>query len=164
MNLRWISLIGLMSVFFVLHGFADEKADKKDMGGWEQEGAYNQLYNIKEIDSFKATVVGFKTEPPMPGMSPGVMMLVRESDDAEIITVQVCPLWFANPQRLDVKRGDRVKIRGAWAEIGGKEVLMAAKIKKGEKQEFKVRLSSNGKPFWTMSAEELAKESQTDTD
>jgi len=34
---------------------------------------------------------------------------------------------------------------------------MAAKIKKGEKA-IKVRLTSDGKPFWAMSPEELKKE------
>ena len=35
---------------------------------------------------------------------------------------------------------------------------MASKIKKGNYFEFKVRLTKNGKPFWTMTPEELSRE------
>lgn len=161
MNCRWIGLLWLALIIVPIHGLAGD-ASGQDMGGWEAESPYNQLYDLNEVDSCKVKVVGFKTEAPMPGMSPGVVLLVRESGDDEIIKVHVCPLWFAKPQRLGVRKGDRVKIRGAWAEIDGKEVLMAAKIKRSEHKEFKVRLTSNGKPFWTMSPEEIAKETKTD--
>jgi hypothetical protein len=39
---------------------------------------------------------------------------------------------------------------------------MASKVKKDEMFEFKVRLTKNGKPFWTMTAEELASEREPD--
>jgi hypothetical protein len=35
---------------------------------------------------------------------------------------------------------------------------MASKVKKGDHYEFKVRLTKDGTPFWTMSPEELARE------
>lgn len=129
MQYRWLSLIGSILLFIALSCAArDSKTTSaaKDMGGWEKGSPYNKLYNPNEVDSFKATVVGFKTEAPMPGMSEAVVLLVREADDDEIIHVQVCPLWYAKPQRIGVRKGNRVKIRGAWARIGGREVLMAA--------------------------------------
>lgn len=161
MNYRFWALTGLLLICLSLPCMADEgqnNSSEKNLGGWEKGSPYNKLYNLNEVDAFKATVVGFKTESPMPGMSEAVVMLVRESDDDEIISVQVCPLWYAKPQRIGVRKGDLVKIRGAWAEIGGKEVVMAAKIKKSEHNEFKVRLTSDGTPFWTLSPEQLAKE------
>jgi hypothetical protein len=48
-------------------------------------------------------------------------------------------------------------LRGHYAEINGKEVIMAAKLKKKGKT-FKVRLTSDGTPFWTMSPARLQKE------
>jgi hypothetical protein len=131
--------------------------DKQDMGGWEKNGAYNNLYDINEMDTFKATVVAITTVVPLPGMSPGVALLVREADE-DPITVHVCPLWFAKPGSIGVRKGDRIKLRGAWAEIDGKDVFLASKIKKGDNWQFKVRLTSDGTPFWTMKPEEMAKE------
>jgi hypothetical protein len=151
-------LILLILTLVPLQGLASEHMSKKEMGGWELDGAYNQLYDLNEVDSFKATVVGFETEAPMAGMSKAVILLVRERPDDEIIKVHVCPLWFAKPSRIGVRKGDRVKVKGAWAEIDGKEVVMASKIKRSEHDEFKVRLTSDGTPFWVMSPEQLAKE------
>ena len=45
-----------------------------------------------------------------------------------------------------VKQGDRVKIKGVWAEIDGKDVFMASKVKKGDYFQFKVRLTAEVAP------------------
>jgi hypothetical protein len=155
-------------------------AEEKDMEGWELDSPYNSLYDVKEFEYFRAWVVGFKEEPPMKGMSPATIMIVR--DGSEIIDVHICPTWFAKPEDVGVKKGDRVKIKGAWAEIDGEDVFMMSKVKKGDFFEFKVvwaeidekdifmmskvkkgdffqfkvRLTKTGKPFWTMSKDELA--------
>jgi hypothetical protein len=136
--------------------------DEKQMKGWEQDSPYNRLYDVKEYEKFRAWVVGFKEEPPMPGMSPATIMIVKDGDD--LIDVHICPTWFAKPEEVGVKKGDRVKMKGVWAE--GKDVFMVSKIKKGESDvfEFKVRLTKNGKPFWTMTKEELALERASNTD
>ncbi len=132
--------------------------DEQLMKGWEEGSPYNQLYNVKEFEYFRAWVVGFKEEPPMPGMSPATIMVVKDGDD--LIDVHICPTWFAKPEEVGVRKGDRVKIKGVWAEVDGKDVFMASKVKKGDSDvfEFKVRLTKNGKPFWTMTKEELAHE------
>ena len=49
--------------------------EKRDMGGWEEGSAYNQLYDPKEMEKFKAIAMGFKKIVPLPGMSPGVALL-----------------------------------------------------------------------------------------
>lgn len=59
-------------------------------------------------------------------------------------------------------KGDRIKLRGAWAEIDGKDVFLVSKIKKEDDWQFKVRLTSDGTPFWTMTPEELDKERNSD--
>jgi hypothetical protein len=81
--------------------------DDKLMKGWEEGSPYNQLYNVKEFEYFRAWVVGFKEEPPMPGMSPATIMIVKDGDD--LVDVHICPTWFAKPEEIGVKKGDRVK-------------------------------------------------------
>ena len=132
--------------------------DEKLMKGWEEDSPYNQLYNVKEFEYFRAWVVGFKEESPMKDMSPATIMIVKDGDD--LIDVHICPTWFAKPEDIGVKKGDRVKIKGVWAEVDNKDVFMASKVKKSDSDvfEFKVRLTKNGKPFWTMTKEELAHE------
>lgn len=130
--------------------------DPQDMAGWEKEGPYNQLYDAREMDSFKGHVKKIYTVVPMPGMAPATAILVEEGEDYETV-VHVCPEWFAGPQDIGVRRGDRVKVKGVWAEIDGEFVFLASKIKKGDFFEFKVRVTSDGTPFWTLSPEEQEK-------
>ena len=131
--------------------------DKRDMGGWEKGSPYNKHYNAAEMDSFKGTVAGIKEIVPLPGMSPGIAIVVRESKTEKVL-VHLCPSWFADRRNIGIKKGDRVKVKGVWAEIDGKDIFMASKIKRGNHFSFKVRLTKDGTPFWTMSPEQLAKE------
>ena len=131
--------------------------EKEDMGGWEKDSPYNKFYNAAERDNFKATVVDIKEVVPMPGMSPGWALVVRESKSEDIL-VHLCPTWFVDRKGIGLKKGDRVKVRGVWAEINGKDVFLASKVKKGNFFSFKVRLTKDGTPFWTMSPAKLAKE------
>lgn len=130
--------------------------EKRDMGGWEKDSPYNKLYNPDEMDSFKGIVVGCKEVIPLPGMSPGVVLLVRERGGNDVISVHLGPKWFV--KQVGVKKGEKVKVKGVWAEVQGKDVFMASKVKKGDYFELKVRLTKDGTPFWTMSPEELARE------
>ena len=131
--------------------------EKKDMGGWEIDGAYNKHYDPAEFESFKGEVVKIKEMPPMPGMSPGVILWVREKRDEEVYRVDLCPVWFAKSRDIGVRKGEKVHVKGVFTEINGEDVFMASKIKKGE-WEFKVRLTKDGTPFWTMTPEQLAQE------
>jgi hypothetical protein len=147
-------LVFFIMVFTFVFSHASEQ---KDMKGWGLDSPYNRLYDPSELDKFKAVVVDIKEVVPMPGMSAGVALLVRESE-AETIVVHVCPSWYMDKQDIGIKKGDKVKIRGVWVEIDGEDIVIASKIKKGDYFELKVRLTKSGKPFWTMSPEELNKE------
>ncbi|HID70063.1 MAG TPA: hypothetical protein EYP35_06300 [Desulfobacterales bacterium] len=131
-------------------------ASEKDMEGWGIEDDYNQLYDPKELDKLKGIVVKFKKVQPLSGMSKATALILDEGGDK--IVVHICPVWFATAKDTGIKRGDKVKIKGSWAEINGEDVFMASKIKKGEHYQFKVRLTKDGTPFWTMSEEQLAYE------
>lgn len=133
-------------------------AENRDMGGWELGSPYNKHYNPAEMDSFRGRVVKFKEVIPLAGMSPGIAVVVKEAQDDEIV-VHLCPTFFETRSGIRIKKGDRVKVRGVWAEINGEDVFIASKIKKGD-YSFKVRLTKDGTPIWTMSPEEQARERQ----
>jgi len=154
-NTRFAVGLALLAVVALFGSFAwaTDSADKK---GWGINDPYNKLYNPKELEKLKVKVIKAIEVAPMPGMSPATALEVREGSST--ILVHLCPVWFAKPADIGVKPGDSITVRGCWAEIGGKDVFMASKIKKGESQEFKLRLSKDGTPFWTMTPEQLAKE------
>lgn len=121
----------VIGLFFILGmyisglspGFAEEKGA---ILGWEKDSAYNKLYDLDEWDGFKAYVVGFKKITPLEGMSPGVALLVTDGDSDEVITVHLGPSPFVNPNRISLRKGEKVKVKGVWAEINGKEVFCIA--------------------------------------
>jgi hypothetical protein len=144
----------LLTILFRV-GAADAQSPA-GLVGWEKESEYNDLYEASEMDQFKGVIESIGEVVPLPGMDPGVSLTVKDQDGEEV-RVQVGPKSFVNLDSIGLRKGDKVKIRGVWAEIDDKEVFLASKIKKGE-AELKVRKTSDGTPYWTMTAEELATE------
>ena len=157
--MRIFSLLCILVVGFLAVGVAVAD-EQRDMQGWGVDDPYNQFYDVREYEKIRAWVVQLRQAPPMPGMSPATIVDVREGskDFTEVFEVHMCPTWYAKPSEIGVKPGDRVKLKGVWAEIDGKDVFMASKIKIDPNFEFKVRLTKNGMPFWAMSPEQLAHE------
>lgn len=131
--------------------------EKKDLGGWGIEGEYNQFYKNTERDQFKGTIKEVREVTPLPGMSPGIALVVEDRDDEEIL-VHLAPRWYVDQHPAGLRPGDAVKVKGTWAEIDGEDVFMAAKVKQGEFEEYKVRRTRDGMPFWAMDETEREKE------
>ncbi|MFV0437678.1 MAG: hypothetical protein ACK5PS_09860 [Desulfopila sp.] len=131
--------------------------EQNGLQGWEADSAYNHYYNAKELDRLKGTISKFVEVTPLPGMARGTAFYLDEAGGEEIL-VHLCPTAYAEPDKTGLRRGVETKIRGSWAYINDQDVFLAAKVKQGEHFEFKVRLTSDGTPFWSMSAEQIAKE------
>ncbi len=154
-----IAAILIFSANFMVANAGD--VDPKLMKGWEVGSEYNQHYDVREFEKLRVWFLRAKEVIPMPGMSPATVIEVLEG--AEVIEVQLCPTWYRKPSEIMLKKNERIKIKGVWAEINGKDVFMASKIKKDPNFEIlKVRLSSDGTPFWTMTPEQLAWETLSD--
>ena len=158
---RFLSLTTLVLISVTL-GFSYTQAEeKRDMQGWEIDSPYNKLYDIREYEKIRAWVIRVKEVVPMPGMSPATALDVREGSD--VFEVQLCPTWYRKPSEIRLKKNERIKLKGVWAEINGKDVFIASKIKKDPDIEIiKVRLTKDGTPFWTMTSEQVAMEMEKD--
>ena len=161
-SLKRIGNLLLLIAIFLVIGLGWAQADEeKDMKGWGVDDPYNKLYNVREFERIRAWVVRVKEVVPMPGMSPATALDVREG--AYTYEVHLCPTWYRAPSEIRLKKNERVKIKGAWAEINGKDIFMASKIKKDPDIDIiKVRLTKDGTPFWTMTPQQLAKEMSED--
>lgn len=158
-GIRILAWMHLVFLYAIMNTGVVMAGEKKDMGGWELNSVYNKLYNASEMDRIKGRVKKVTTVVPIKGMSPAVALVFEESKE-DTSLVHICPEWYLGRKDIGIKKGDKLKIRGAWAEIDGEFIFMASKIKKGDYFELKVRLTKNGKPFWTMGPEELAKETK----
>ncbi|MDY0042268.1 MAG: hypothetical protein RBS57_18315 [Desulforhabdus sp.] len=157
----------LLTVFFSFFLNARSAlAENPGTKGWEVESEYNGYYNVNELDSFRGRFQKVIDITPLPGMAPGTGIMV-EDDDGDMIKVHLGPKAFVKMDSIGLRKGDKVKVKGVWADINGEEVFMASKVKnkgRGEEVELKVRLTSDGTPFWTMTPEQLAKETQSSSD
>ncbi len=154
-----IKTVFISLIFFFILPLATHASD--NMKGWELGSDYNDLYNPKDRDRLKGTIKKFVKVTPLEGMSPGTAFLLEEAQD-ETTLVHLCPEAFAKAKETGLKKGSLVKVKGSWAEIDDEFVFLASKVKKGDHFEFKVRLTSDGTPFWTMTPEQLAKERASD--
>ena len=150
----FVSIMGLGLVLALMAGPA-VAGDDPGLKGWEPDGEYNKLYKVAEGDEFKAEILEIKEITPLSGMAPGLALMVRDRDDYEVL-VHLGPASFVSDHGLKV--GDKVKIRGAWAELDEEEIFIASKIKRGDDYSYKVRLTKDGAPFWAMTPDEVAKE------
>lgn len=157
-SIKRITPIIFLAAFFSLVGLGSALAeDKRDMQGWGIDDPYNQHYDVREFEKIRGWIVRVKELVPMSGMSPATVLEVREG--AYIHEIHLCPTWYRKPSEIRLKKNERVKIKGVWAEINGKDIFMASKVKKDPDTEIiKVRLTKDGTPFWTMTQQQLAKE------
>ena len=158
---RFLFLTTLVLISVTL-GFSYTQAEeKRDMQGWEIDSPYNKLYDVREYEKIRAWVVRVKEVVPMPGMSPATALDVREGSD--VFEVHLCPTWYRKPSEIRLTKNERIKLKGVWAEVNGKDIFMASKIKKDPDIDIiKVRLTKDGTPFWTMTSEQIAMEMKKD--
>jgi len=158
---RFLFLTTLVLISVTL-GFSYIQAEeKRDMQGWEINSPYNKLYDVREYEKIRAWVVRVKEVVPMPGMSPATALDVREGSD--VFEVHLCPTWYRKPSEIRLTKNERIKLKGVWAEVNGKDIFMASKIKKDPDIDIiKVRLTKDGTPFWTMTSEQIAMEMKKD--
>ena len=115
-------------------------------GGWGVDTPYGRLYDPAKEQIISGQVVSIETSAPMPGMAPGMQMLVQ-TDDGKNTRVQVGPTWYLERQDLDVKENTRVQITGARAEIEGQPMLMAREVQ-FDGQVLTLR-DAQGMPMWS---------------
>jgi hypothetical protein len=158
---RIVYLMALIALSIMVGTNWVQAEEPRDMQGWGIDDPYNKLYDVREYEKIRAWVVRVKEVVPMPGMSPATALDVREGSDE--FEVQICPTWYRNPSEIRLQKGARIKLKGVWAEINGKDVFIASKIKKDPDIDIiKVRLTKDGTPFWTMTPEQIAKEMEED--
>lgn len=155
--MKYILNIGLILPLALVFSFTSISFSNTKLKGWEIDSEYNQLYDPDAVEKLKVIVKDVIEVVPMPGMAEGVGLVVEDRDDGELYTVHISPAGYKSKRALGIRKRDKLTLRGCFVDIGEEEVIMASKIKVGGKT-IKVRLTSDGKPFWTMPPDELKRE------
>ena len=77
-------------------------------GGWGVDTPYGRLYDPAKEQTISGQVVSIETSAPMPGMAPGMQLLVQ-TDDGKSTRVQVGPAWYMERQDLNVKENTQYR-------------------------------------------------------
>jgi hypothetical protein len=155
-NLRLV-LLAMVCLLTVVFSRAESPCAGSVEGtkGWERDGEYLKYYDLNRRGVVSGSVKDVIDVVPLPGMAPGVGLLVS-SRRGGTVTVHLGPKTYVDTSVIGLKKGDKVKCLGTWAQIKRKEVFIALKVKKSEFLQMKLRRSRDGVPFWAMSVEELA--------
>ena len=143
----------IIFVFGFVIGYTEEQGG---IEGWERDSTYNAHYHLTLKESLRGIVTDIRTITPLPGMAPGVALLV-ESQRYAAVSVHLGPRSFVDLNSIWNLKGAQVKVRGVWAEINNENVFMAYKVK-NDNYALKLRRTRDGIPHWTMSPEELVRE------
>jgi hypothetical protein len=128
--------------------------------GWEAGSAYNQKYDVDDYETLKGSFDQFLIVTPMRGMAEGLALRMTTREGREVLA-HLSPKTYLGYDDILPKLfepGDPIKLKGAFAEIGGKEVFMTSKVRKSEIIEFKFRSTRTGTPYWTLSALDMIDE------
>jgi sporulation protein YlmC with PRC-barrel domain len=102
--------------------------DKQGSGGWGTETPYGRLYNPANEQTIGGQVARIETGAPLPGMAPGMQLLVQ-MDDAKTTRVHIGPEWYLKRQDVDIPEHTSVQVTGAIAEVEGQPVLLAREVR-----------------------------------
>jgi hypothetical protein len=74
----------------------------------------------------------------------GVVLTVNTGSDT--LPVLLGPQWFIGGQKMKISAGDTVELKGVKTARRGRDIFIAAEIKKG--QEVMTLRDENGRPAW----------------
>jgi len=114
-------------------------------GGWGAETPYGRLYDPAQEQTISGQVSSIETAAPMPGMAPGMQLLVQ-TDDGKTVRVHIGPEWYLQRQNVALQAHTRVQVTGATADIEGQPVLMAREVQ-FDGQTLTLR-DAQGLPVW----------------
>jgi len=141
-----VTLISLLSLFWVADSFAQRGMKWRGSGGWGSGSQYNRMYDPKTVETLSGEVVSVDETPSMRGMSSyGVHLLLKTEKEA--ISVHLGPGWFIENQDIPIAPDDKIEMKGSRITFEGEPALIAAEVVKGN-EVLKLR-DDNGFPVWS---------------
>ncbi|MFN8603524.1 MAG: DNA-binding protein [Candidatus Binatia bacterium] len=72
--------------------------------------------------------------------------LALKTDASPDLAVALGPSWYVDKQTVKIAKGDRVEVKGSRVTVGGKPLVLAAEVKKGDQT--LVLRNTDGIPAW----------------
>ena len=148
MKKKWLTGLMIVMAFVLTASLALAGPGKwggRGSGGWGMGTPYQGMYNPANTETFSGEVIGMEQTVPMKGMNQGIALEVQT--EKETVIVHIGPTWYL--ERLDAKivKGDKVEVKGVRSTLAGKQIVLAAEVKKGDKT--LVLRDAAGVPVWS---------------
>ncbi|GAW68015.1 DNA-binding protein [Geoanaerobacter pelophilus] len=124
--------------------FATPWQQWRGSGGWGMGSAYQRMYDPAKVETVAGEVVGVDEVSMGKGPKKGIHLKLKT--DQGTIPVHLGPSWYLERQDTRIATGDRVEVKGAKVEFGGKPAIIAAEVKKGD--EVLILRDAAGVPAW----------------
>jgi hypothetical protein len=98
--------------------------------GRERPGPHTSNYDLKTVETIGGEVVRVELQEADRRPGQGVHLILK-SDKGEI-EVHLGPQWHLDDQGAEFKSGDRIQVKGSRVTVQGKQVMIAAEVKKGD--------------------------------
>ena len=134
-----------LSFIFINQSFAQNGMKWSGSGGWAMGSNYNNLYDLKTVETISGEVVRIDIITPMKGMSNGVHLILKT--DKETVPIHLGPSWYIENQDISIKPKDKVEVKVSLITFDGKPAVIAAEVKKGN--EILQLRDDNGYPVWS---------------
>jgi len=148
MKKKWLTGLMIVMAFVLTASLALAGPGKwggRGSGGWGMGTPYQGMYTPANTETFSGEVIGMEQTVPMKGMNQGIALEVQT--EKETVIVHIGPTWYL--ERLDAKivKGDKVEVKGVRSTLAGKQIVLAAEVKKGDKT--LVLRDAAGVPVWS---------------
>ncbi|MBM4264603.1 MAG: DNA-binding protein [Deltaproteobacteria bacterium] len=114
-------------------------------GGWGPGTPYSKMYDPKTVEAITGEITSIDQITPNKGMAAGIHMNVKTDKDS--LSVHLGPSWYLENQDVKLEPKDKVEVKGSRITFGGKPVVIAAEVKKGD-EVLKLR-DDAGFPVWS---------------
>ena len=140
-----LAVIPAVIFTFPGHTNAQGRGTMRGGQGWGSGGQYGRIYDVTTVETLEGDVVTVERFDPGPNMTPGVHLMLRSGD--KTISVHLGPAWYVENQERQLEAGDNVRVEGPHVMYKGAEVLIAARVTRGD--ETLVLRDQDGIPAWS---------------
>ncbi len=139
-----ILLATLSAALVAAPAFAAPWQQWRGSGGWGMGSSYQRMYDPAKVETVAGEVVGVDEVSMGKGPKKGIHLKLKT--DQGTIPVHLGPSWYLERQDTRIAKGDRVEVKGARVEFGGKPAIIAAEVRKGD--EVLILRDAAGVPAW----------------
>lgn len=140
-----VVLLAALGLLFGVAAAGAVAAEEAPGGPGTAAGAqYQRMYDPKTVETVSGEVVKVNQIAHRRGRGHGVYLILKT--DKEEIPVHLGPSRYLDRQETKIGQNDKIEVKGSLVTFKGKQVLIAAEVKKGDA--LLTLRDENGVPAW----------------